>query len=59
MDSKVIVTFMVKRGAELIILVFIIITVTFFLWRVVPSDPAGMVISPRFSPDTKAELHAL
>jgi peptide/nickel transport system permease protein len=59
MDSKVIVIFMAKRGAELIILVFIIITVTFFLWRVVPADPAGMVISPRFSPDIKAELVAL
>jgi peptide/nickel transport system permease protein len=50
-------TFITKRVVAIVIIFFILVTVAFVLFRVVPSDPAAaMVISPRMSPELKEIL---
>jgi peptide/nickel transport system permease protein len=49
-------TFIAKRIAAVIILIFLLATVAFILFRVMPSDPAAMMVSPRMSPDMKEVL---
>lgn len=48
--------FLVRRGIEILITLFIITTLIFILFRLMPSDPASMVISPRMTPELKAIL---
>lgn len=45
--------FIVKRMVALVLLVFILMTAAFVIFRVVPSDPVGMCISPRMPPDMR------
>ena len=49
-------TFIAKRIVAVIILVFLLATAAFILFRVMPSDPAAMMVSPRMSPDMKEVL---
>ena len=51
-----ILTFITKRIAAIILLVFLLITIIFVLSRVVSSDPTSMVMSPRMSPELKEVL---
>ena len=48
--------FLVRRGIEILITLFIITTLIFILFRLMPSDPASMVVSPRMTPELKAIL---
>ena len=50
--------FLVRRGIEIFITLFIITTLIFILFRLMPSDPASMVVSPRMTPELKAILRA-
>jgi peptide/nickel transport system permease protein len=48
--------FVVKRVIEILITLLIISTLIFILFRLMPGDPASMVISPRMTPELKAIL---
>ncbi|MBU7010395.1 MAG: ABC transporter permease [Theionarchaea archaeon] len=48
--------FIFRRSVEIIITFFIIITLIFILFRIMPGDPASMVVSPRMTPEMKAIL---
>jgi len=50
--------FLVKRVLEILITLFIITTLIFILFRLMPADPAAMVISPRMTPELKEILRA-
>ena len=50
--------FIVRRVIEILITLFIITTLIFILFRLMPSDPASMVISPRMTPELKEILRA-
>ena len=50
--------FIVRRVIEIAITLFIITTLIFILFRLMPSDPASMVISPRMTPELKEILRA-
>jgi len=48
--------FIIRRIIEIVIALFIIMTLIFILFRLMPSDPAAMVISPRMTPELKQIL---
>ncbi len=48
--------FLARRILEIVITLFIITTLIFILFRLMPGDPASMVISPRMTPELKAIL---
>ena len=48
--------FIVRRLIEILITLFIITTLIFILFRLMPSDPAAMVVSPRMTPELKEIL---
>ncbi len=48
--------FLTRRILEIFITLFIITTLIFILFRLMPADPASMVISPRMTPELKAIL---
>jgi len=50
MDMK---RFIIKRLAEILITMFIIITLIFILFRAMPGDPASLMLSPRMTPEIK------
>ncbi|MBU7027053.1 MAG: ABC transporter permease, partial [Theionarchaea archaeon] len=50
--------FILKRAGEILITLFIITTLIFILFRLMPGDPASMVVSPRMTPELKAILRA-
>lgn len=49
-------TFAAKRIVAIVIILFILVTVVFVLFRAVPTDPAAMVISPRMTPELESIL---
>lgn len=50
--------FILKRVGEILITLFIITTLIFILFRLMPGDPAAMVVSPRMTPELKEILRA-
>lgn len=48
--------FITKRVVALIVIIFVLVTAVFVLFRVMPSDPAAMVVSPRLTPELKEIL---
>lgn len=50
--------FILRRIGEILITLFIITTLIFILFRMMPADPASMVVSPRMTPELKAILRA-
>lgn len=50
------VKFVAQRGIEILILFYIIGSVTFIVYRYMPTDQTATVITSRFSPDVKEEL---
>jgi peptide/nickel transport system permease protein len=52
------IKFIIKRVIEILITLFIITTLIFILFRLMPADPAAMVVSPRMTPELKEVLRA-
>ncbi|MBU7031662.1 MAG: ABC transporter permease [Theionarchaea archaeon] len=50
--------FVAKRIIEIIVTFFIIAILVFVLFRIMPGDPASMVISPRMTPELKEIIRA-
>ena len=50
--------FTAKRIVAIVVLAFLLITGAFILFRVLPSDPAALVVSPRMTPEMKGILRA-
>jgi len=50
--------FVAKRIIEIIVTFFIITILVFVLFRIMPGDPASMVISPRMTPELKEIIRA-
>ena len=48
--------YVARRLIEIVITFFIIAVLVFILFRIMPGDPASMVISPRMTPELKAIL---
>ena len=48
--------FVIRRVLEIVITLFIIATLIFILFRMMPGDPAAMVVSPRMTPELKEIL---
>lgn len=48
--------FITKRVVALVVIVFLLVTAVFLLFRVITPDPAIMVVSPRMSPELKEIL---
>ena len=59
MNSKAVVIFLARRSIELVLLFLLIVTLTFLMLRIVPSDPSVIVINSRMSPEMQAELRDL
>ena len=45
-----------RRVIEIVITAFVLITILFFLFRVMPGDPVSMMLSPQMRPEIKAQL---
>ncbi len=45
--------YIARRLVEILITLFIIITLIFILFRAMPGDPASLVLSPRMTPEIK------
>jgi len=48
--------FITKRVVALVVIIFVLVTMVFVLFRVMPSDPAAMVVVPRMTPELKEIL---
>ncbi len=48
--------FLFKKGLELFILFFLILTVLFFLFRLAPGDPVTRMVDPMLTPEDAAHL---
>ena len=48
--------FLVRRIFEIVVTLFIIATLIFVLFRVMPGDPAAMVVNPKMTPELKEIL---
>ena len=48
--------FITKRIVALVIIVFVVVTILFIVFRTLPADPASTIVSPRMSPDLKDVL---
>jgi peptide/nickel transport system permease protein len=46
--------FIIKRLGQIIVTMFIIMTLLFILFRVMPGDPAAMILDPKMPPEAKA-----
>lgn len=51
--------FVARRSVEIVITLFIIATLTFALFRMMPSDPVGLMIYPTWTPEMKAKQREL
>lgn len=48
-----------RRIAGSILVLFIVLVLNFLLFRLMPGDPVGTILDPRFSPEAKMELQRL
>ncbi|MBU7018232.1 MAG: ABC transporter permease [Theionarchaea archaeon] len=51
--------YVARRSVEILILMFIISTLTFLLFRLMPSDPVGIQIDPYRTPEEVAKMRVL
>ncbi len=51
--------YVVRRSIEIVVILFIIATLTFALFRMMPSDPVGLMIRPTWTPEMKERQRAL
>ena len=51
--------FIARRSIEIILILFIIATLTFSLFRFLPSDPVGLIIDPHSTPEKKEKQREL
>ncbi|MBU7030654.1 MAG: ABC transporter permease [Theionarchaea archaeon] len=51
--------FIARRSIEIVITLFIIATLTFALFRMMPSDPVGLMVHPLWTPEMKQRQRAL
>lgn len=49
--------YLVRRIIQMILTVFALITVCFVLFRLIPGDPAAMVVGPALDPESQEVLH--
>jgi len=49
-------SYVIKRLVYALIVLYVILTLNFVLFRVMPGDPTKMIIDPNFTPEAKAEL---
>lgn len=50
--------FIARRSIEIVVTFFVIAVLVFVLFRIMPGDPAAMVINPRMTPEMKDILRA-
>lgn len=48
-----------RRIAGSLLVLFVVLILNFFLFRLMPGDPVATMLDPRFSPEAKAELSKL
>lgn len=48
--------YLLKRLAYALIVLFVILSFNFFIFRLMPGDATSMIIDPNFTPEAKAEL---
>jgi len=51
--------FVARRSVEIVITLFIIATLTFALFRLMPSDPVGLMVHPLWTPEMKQKQREL
>lgn len=51
-------SYVIKRLVYALIVLYVILTLNFVLFRVMPGDPTKMIIDPNFTPEAKAELRS-
>ena len=49
-------SYVIKRLVYALIVLYVILTLNFVLFRVMPGDPTKMIIDPNFTPEAKADL---
>lgn len=48
--------YILRRGVQLFLTLFVILTLLFFLFRIMPGDPASMVLDPKMTAEAKEAL---
>ena len=48
-------SYVIRRLVYAVIVLYVILTLNFILFRVMPGDPTKMIIDPNFTPEAKAE----
>lgn len=51
--------YVVRRSIEIVVILFIIATLTFALFRMMPSDPVGLMVRPTWTPEVKERQREL
>jgi peptide/nickel transport system permease protein len=50
--------YLVRKIAFALVTLFAVLTINFYLFRIVPGDPVSMITSPRMRPETRDEIRA-
>jgi peptide/nickel transport system permease protein len=50
--------YLIRKAAFALITLFAVLTINFYLFRIVPGDPVSMIVSPRMRPETRDEIRA-
>jgi peptide/nickel transport system permease protein len=50
--------YLIRKIAFALVTLFAVLTINFYLFRIVPGDPVSMIVSPRMRPETRDEIRA-
>ena len=48
--------YIIRKAGFALITVLAVITINFYLFRIVPGDPIAMMVSPRMRPETQQKI---
>ena len=49
--------YVIRRILQMLLTIFVLITICFVLFRLIPGDPAALVVGPTLDPEAQAVLH--
>lgn len=50
--------YLIRKIAFALVTLFAVLTINFYLFRIVPGDPVSMIVSPRMRPETRDQVRA-
>lgn len=51
--------YIARRCLEGVLTIFVVMTIIFFLYRLMPGDPVSMIVDPKMTPEIKARIRSI